>query len=300
MQASIRRPSFLLAALALALAAAGIPAPALGAPRSPQSQTPPPADVESAERFYANLDYENANRTAQRALQQKGLTHDQLVRGWRIVAITDAILDNSDDARDSFVQLLTYSPEFQLDSNLSPKVQQPFLEARGFWRVQTVKPGLDLTVTARAGEVATLRLTTRDPTHIVEAVQVGFRWGASSAYTTKPAAIGDGVLIETSVPPQAAGRIDYYIQALDHRDNVVFEIGNPTSPKSTMLELPPPAPPPPPKVESKSILKSPVFWGVVVAAVAGGAVASFILLQPRDASTATLSAGLGCGDNPCR
>jgi hypothetical protein len=266
----------------------------------PEQTAPPPTDVETAERQYADLAYEDANRTADRVLQQRGLTHDQLVRGNRILALTSAILDRAEDAREAFVRLLTYSPDFQADPNLGPKVTTPFLEARGFWRAQSSKPGLEVLVTARATETATLRVTTRDPTHIVEALILGYRWGATSAYTSKPAAVGDGVLVETTVAPQGALRLDYYVQAFDRRDNVVFETGNPNAPKSATLEAPPPPPPPPAPPPSRSIFASPVFWGVVVGVLAAGGVGAYFIVRPRDPTSASLGSGVGCGSAQCQ
>jgi hypothetical protein len=287
-------------AAALVLCAAqGASARGTSKPR-PEQTAPPPADLETAERQYAELDYEEANRTAERFLQQRGLTHDQLVRGYRVLALTSAILDHGDDAREAFELLLTYSPDYQADPNLGPKVTTPFFEARGFWRGQRTRPGLEVVTTARATDSAILRITTRDPTHLVQALILGYRWGPSSAYTSKPVAVGEAVQIETTPAPEGATRIDYYVQALDRRDNVVFEAGNPGSPKSVVLEAPPPPPPPIPEKHGGSVLTSPVFWGVVVAVVAGGGVGAYFLARPRAPTRASLDSGVACGAMPCQ
>ncbi len=261
--------------------------------------TPPLSDVDSAERFYAQLDYEAANKTADRALAQHGLTHDQLVRGYRIFALSSAALGHTEDAREAFIQLLTYNPEFTVDPNLGPRVMDPFLEARGFWRSQRQKPGIEVTIATHVNDVATLRITTRDPTHVVDDVMLGYRWGANSAYTLKPVAIGEAVVVETSIPPSGATRIDYYVQAYDAHDNTVFEFGNPTSPKTSTIEAPPPPVPPPP-AEKTSVLKSPFFWTAVVAVLAGGGVGGYFLLKPKEPTSASLSGGATCGDMLCK
>ncbi len=266
----------------------------------PEQTLPPPADLETAERQYGDLDYEEANHTADRMLQQHGLSHDQLVRGYKILALTYAILDHADEARDAFVRLLTYNPDFQADPNLGPKVTTPFFEARGFWRGQPSRPGLEVVASARATEVATLRVTTRDPTHIVDDVLLGYRWGANSAYTSKHAAVGEGVLVETTAAPQGAGRLDYYVQALDRRDNIVFEAGNPNAPRTAMVDAPGPPPPPPPPPPGKSVFASPIFWGVVVGVLAAGGVGTYFLLRPRDPTSASLGSGVACGSGPCQ
>ena len=268
-------------------------------PDKPEQVAPPVADLDTAEKQYGDLDYEEANRTADRVLQQRGLSHDQLVRGYRILALTAAILDHPLDARDAFTRLLTYNPEFVVDPNLGPKVTTPFVEARGFWRGQTGKPGIEVLATAHTGEAPTLRVTTRDPTHVVEGMLVGYRWGANSAYTSRSTTVGEGVILEVPTPPPGAARLDYYVQAFDHRDNVVFEVGNPAAPRSVTVEAPPPLPPPPPAPEKRSILASPVFWGVVVGVLAAGGAGAYFLTRPRDPTSASLGGGIACGGAPC-
>ena len=77
-----------------------------------------PADVETAEQLYAKLDYEQANAVAERVVKKSGLTHDQLVRAYRVLAVTYAVLDKEEQARDAFLQLLTYDADYQADPNL--------------------------------------------------------------------------------------------------------------------------------------------------------------------------------------
>ena len=294
--------SLLAASLAFAVLEASAFARPPRAPKNeqsgPSSTAPPPADIDYAEKQYAALDYEGANRAADRVLAQHGLSHDQLVRACRILALTHAALGHADEAREAFVELLTYNPDFTADTNLGPRVVEPFLEARGYWRGVRVKPGLEVDVKLTANEVGVLHITTRDPTHVADDVILGFRWGATSAYQLKPVAIGEGVVVETSVPPEGATRLDYYVQAFDKHDSTVFEVGNPASPKSATVAVPPPPPPPPP-AEKKSILKSPLFWGVIVAAVGGGATGAYFLFRPKEPTSASLGGGAACGDVPC-
>ncbi len=67
-------------------------------------------ELETAEQGLVNLDYDNANKAATRLSQQRGLSHEQLVRVYRVIArVTDAVLDQGGPAtRDAFQQLLTY------------------------------------------------------------------------------------------------------------------------------------------------------------------------------------------------
>src|SRR5262249_2175745 len=100
-------------------------APIFRAPRGskpPTAAAPLPADVETAAQPYAKLEFDDANKVAERVVKLRGLTHDQLVRAYKVLAITHGFLDREDQARDAFVLLLTYDPEFSLDQNLGPKV----------------------------------------------------------------------------------------------------------------------------------------------------------------------------------
>src|SRR5687768_1745847 len=74
-------------AVALAILVAGGPVHAQkGKPTPPPAPSglSAPADVETAEQLYAKLDYEQAKVVAKRVTEQSGLTHDQLVRAYRV------------------------------------------------------------------------------------------------------------------------------------------------------------------------------------------------------------------------
>ena len=244
-----------------------------------------PADVETAEQLYAKLDYEGANAVAERMAKKTGLTHDQLVRTYRVLAVTNAVLDKEEQARDAFLQLLTYDPEYQADPNLGPKVNTPFMEARGSFRSLSSKPGVEV-ATSLSTNGGTLRVTTRDPTRMVKRVSVGYRWTSAGEYTVSQLNAGEQtVAVEIAAPPAGRTRLDFYVQALDERDNAVLEAGNPSVPKSAFAEAggggggagkaggggaPGPA-----KPESGSLLSSPFFWIAAGAVVIGGAAAAY-------------------------
>jgi hypothetical protein len=260
---------------------------AVGAARAAPPAKATAADVEAAEQQYSNMNYDDAYKIADRVIRQvRGLSHDQLVRVYRVYALTSAVLDKEDTAREAFVLLLTYNPDFQADPNLGPRVTTPFVEARGFWRAQQLKPGIDVTATLRQGEPAALRVSTRDPTHIVRKVTVGFRWDPNAEFSTRNVAAADAVPVDLPPAPPNQTKLDYYALALDERDNVVFESGNTTSPKSAIaMERPPPAiagsttekPP-----ASSSVFSSPVFWIVTGVVVVGGATAIVLATRKQD------------------
>lgn len=263
------------------------------------------SDVDSAERYYANMDYENANAIAGRVLAQRALSHDQLVRATRIQALTYATLGKEDAARDAFTNLLAFEPDFQLDPNLSPRVTQPFLEARGYWRGQSVKPGIEVVATVHASDSARLVVTTRDPNHVVANVNLGYRWGASAPFTTRPVAIGDSVNV---VIPAAASptetRLDYYVEGLDEHESAVFAVGSASTPKSAVVDAPavtgvPVAVVAVDKTPGKPLFASPLFWTVVGVVATGAVVGAIVLFSPKAPNGATLTSGAQCGANPC-
>lgn len=265
----------------------------------------PKADLENAEQLYANLNYEEANKVAAGVSKQHGLTHDQLVRAFRLVALTHAVLDREDPSRDAFIQLLTYDPEYQADPNLGPRVTTPFFEARGFWRGQPIKPGVDTTASVRSKEAGTLKVTVRDPTHIVKKASAGYRWGGTGDYTVKPVQPGEAVVLDLPEPPGNATRLDFYVQATDDKENIVLEAGNPTQPRTVTVETPAVAAggigggaKEKPK---SSVTSSAAFWGIIGGIVlAGGVTAVVLATRPKDeASSVSLSPALNCGAMKC-
>jgi hypothetical protein len=289
-------------------------APIFAAPKTPK---PPPApaaalpdNVETAEQLYGKLEFDDANKVAERVVKQRGLTHDQLVRIYRVLATTHGFLDHEDPAREAFILLMTYEPEYQVDPNQGPKVTTPFFEARGFWRAQSGKPGIEVTSTLRAQEPGVLRVTTKDPTHIVKKVAVGYRFTTSGDFVTSQVTAGTSVQIDLPIPPPGKSRVEYYAQALDERDDVAFEAGNPQAPKSALVDAQAAVTPPPAGGGGKDggdkggggVFASPVFWTIAAIVVVGGAAGAFFALRPRDAAAptqASLAPSLQCGAAKC-
>ncbi|HSO36885.1 MAG TPA: hypothetical protein VLT33_30370 [Labilithrix sp.] len=277
-----------------------------GAPRPAGASTlqAAPADVETAEQLYAKLDYEGANTVAERIVKKSGLTHDQLVRAYRVLAVTNAVLDKEEQARDAFLQLLTYDPDYQADPNLGPKVNTPFMEARGSFRSLSSKPGIEVSASLSTNG-GTLRVTTRDPTRMVKRVNVGYRWTSSGEYSISQLSAGEtGAAVEVAAPPSGRTRLDFFVQALDERDNAVLEAGNPAVPKSAFAEAGVASggggPGKPGKSEGGSVFASPYFWIAAGVVLVGGGTAAYFALRPQDPPTrATLSPVILCGTDRC-
>ncbi len=270
------------------------------------------ADLVAAETAFAQLSYDDAIKRAEAAIKVGGLSHDQLRRSYKVLALARAGSDQADKAREAFVQLLTYAPDYALDASHGPKIQQPFLEARGFWRGQSGRPGLDVSALLREGESGTLRVTLRDPTRIVKRAVIAYRWGTAAPFKRVDAAVGDQVIV-IPAPPSGVTRLDYFAQAFDAQQDAVFESGNESVPKTAILDVSQRRPVggdgAPPREESGSLFSKPVFWVVTaLVLVAGGVTTGLILankkgdtreeqLPPTQSSVAPI---LLCGIERCR
>ena len=279
-------------------------APATSAGRTATPSGNVQSDLDAAEKAYGDLEYEKSNKLADAVIKQRGLGHDALVRAYRLLARTHAILDHDKDARDAFALLLTYSPDEREDKNLPPKVTDRQLEARGMLSGYGAKPGIEVSPALRAREAGIVRVTTRDPTHVVRKVIVGYRWGSSASFTTATVASGDLVAVDVSAPPAGVSRLDYYAQALDDRDDAVFESGNPSVPKTAMLDVSSSSSSASGgsrvNEKSKSIFVSPVFWAIAGGIALGAGVGIFAATRPASPSSTTLSPSLMCAGTRCQ
>jgi hypothetical protein len=266
--------------------------------------------VVAAETAYSSLKYDPAIKEADAAIKAGKLSHDQFKRAYRVLALSLAVIGKEDRARDAFVLLLTSDPEFKVDHRLGPKVEQPFLEAKGFWRGQPATPGIEVVAEPRRSDGGTLRVTLKDPTKVVKRTEIAYRWGGEGKFTTT-AAQGGEQLLTISRPPDSAVRLDYYAQAFDQADNTLFELGNPTAPETTSIAAYRPVTAPIAPVrqqqqqESQSLFASPPFWiaaGLTVAGVVAGAI--YFSTRSADRNATHTSANFGptlfCGDAACR
>lgn len=265
-------------------------------------------DLAAAEAAYGQLNYEDAAKRAEAVSKKRGLTHDQLVRAYRVLAFSRAAIGDDEHARESFVLLLTYDPDHKVDKTLGPKVQQPFLEAKGYWRQQMARPGIEAQVGGlRQGTMATLHVNTRDPSHVVKTVTVGHRFGGQGRFDTQNVGVGEqsvNVMI-----PASETRLDYFVQATDANDSVVFEVGSPTAPKTSLVEVKSVAAPVqgPSEKESGSIFSSPLFWVATGVVLVGGAVGTYFIATSKTTreeqlppTGAQVSPILFCGIEICR
>lgn len=263
----------------------------------PSLAAPVEADLATAENLYAALDYAAALTAAEGVLAQRGLGHDVLTRATRVSALSHAALGHADQAKQQFVLLLEYDPDFKVDSKLGPRFAEPFAEAKGYWQAQGRKGGMDVQVAIQYDQAGEIRVTTRDPLGVVKRVAAGHRWSPRREFTIAEAEIAKP--IDVAANPAGSTRLEYYVRALDAKGNAVFEEGTPELPKFVTVVEPVRAGAAEPK---KSFFASPAFLIVGGVILAGAAVGGFFALRPTEYTTPTTGRGVVgamCGSARC-
>lgn len=273
--------------------------------KTPPAAAPaaPTADVETAEQLYQKLEYEQANATAQAVLKRRGLSHDELVRTYRVLAVTYAVLDKEEQAKETFIKLLAVDPGYEADPNQGPRVSDPFMEARGYFRAQGVKPGLTVDPQVRL-DGGTIRVIAKGPPRFVRRIVVSYRWGSSGAMNGNTVASSEGA-VDVLKAPAGASRLDYFVVAQDENDNTVMEKGSKDAPISVFPDAGSKAgggSGDKPSKEGRSIFASPWFWIVTGVVAAGGAATAYYFLGPAKVGEPTdvvVRPTLLCGTGPC-
>lgn len=253
------------------------------------------AELAKVEAAYSALDYPAANSGAQAILQKGDLSHDELVRATRILALSSVALEKPTEAKDAFVLLLTYDPTYTVDTKLGPRYREPFNEAKGFWSSQSSKPGMETNVMVSSRAPGSIRVTTRDPTAVAKRIIVSYRWAPSKTFVQAAAKTGDSH-VDVPSPPAGSTRLDYFVRAEDAAGSVVFENGSANSPRFSVVQAEAARGG---EKESKSVFASPIFWVVTGIIVAGG-VTGAVLLATQGGDTTTVvsnrwTPALGCG-----
>lgn len=288
MNASIRR---VLAATMLAASLTAASA-ALAAPE---------ADLAAAENSYAALDYATALSSAEAVLAQPRLGHDVLTRATRVSALSHAALGHADKAKEQFVLMLEYDPDFKVDSKLGPRFSEPFSEARGYWQAQGRKAGMDVQVVVQYGQPGDIRVKTTDPLGVVKRVNAGWRWAPKRDYTTVEIDPSGSKSVEVGANPEGSTRLEYWVRGVDAKGNAVFESGTPDAPQLTTVNEPQAAGAAGPE-KKKSFFTNPVVLAVTGVVVAGAAVGLYFAFRPTDYQTPSTARGVlgaGCGGSRC-
>lgn len=275
MNAPLRR------ALSAAVLAACLVVPAV-------ASATPEGDLAAAENAYAALDYASALTAADAVLAQPKLSHDVLTRATRVSALSHAALGHGEQAKQQFVLMLEYDPDFKVDTKLGPRFTEPFSEARGYWQAQGRKAGMDVQVVVQWHQQGDVRVTTRDPLAVVRRVAVGWRWAPKREYTVSESE-PNGKGIEVAANPEGSTRLEYWVRAMDAKGNAVFESGTPEAPQLTVVNEPERAAG---AEKKKGFFANPVVLAIGGAVLAGAATGLYFALRPTDYQSPSSARGV--------
>jgi hypothetical protein len=90
----------------------------------------PAAELQAAQKAYADVDYGRCLERARAALGQPGSLADR-VATWKLVGLCAAAEGETDVARDAFQMMLTLDRDARLPDGLSPRFTSSFREAKG-------------------------------------------------------------------------------------------------------------------------------------------------------------------------
>lgn len=174
--------------------------------------------LEMAEQAYREVDFHSQLAEARRALEAGGNDPERLGRVYRLIGIAHAALDDRELARQAFLRLLALQPGAELDRSLSPRLRSPYLEARGYWDVASVRLGVDILT---AGQEPGYGLGLRDPLGMVT------RWrvrslGPDSAIVVVEAPASPSIVVTAPELEAHSGR-RLQVQLLDEHGNVLVE-----------------------------------------------------------------------------
>ena len=178
-----------------------------------------------AEEAMSTIDYQRSRELAERAIAQGGLEIDDLTRGYRILALSLAQLDELSAAERTFVRLFALEPSSKLAMRLSPARRGPVLNARGFWSLHKDSFGVDVTYGRRERQLV---VRVRDPLDWGRTIHVWSRFG-ERPYTKvqRPAAPQVVFDIEEVSPTDA---LDVYVFVVDDHANVLMRFGREREP----------------------------------------------------------------------
>lgn len=256
------------ASLSLALAAS------LGAAPVAAQDDPLPA----AEQAYLEVDFERTYELARRALEDGGQPLARLTRIYQLMGIAAAAQGLEEESRDAYIRMLALDPQAEVDRNLSPRLRSPFMEARGFWTSRSERLGAEARV-VRSRALVRVRLV--DPLEMASAVVVYAR-GAHGDYREHRSEAGPSTVVELDELLEADAVVEYYVQVLDAHGNRLIEIGDEFEPEVSgeAAERPTEGPLEPDDGDGGGgALRSPWFWIVAVAVLAGAGVGGYFLLR---------------------
>ena len=269
--------------------------------------TPNAAALTRLRALMQSLEFEAAEKAATVLLTQPELTLEQRLAAYEAQGTSRAVMGEDEPAAQSFRMLLLARPDFELRSDISPKISKVFMrvqreeralaqasaEVARARRISEIKLNSALPTQAKGGQPLPWVLRFRDPQSSIEQVRVSFRREGQQSYSVLALESHDGEwrgrigASETASPKPSA--LDYFIETSDAQ-GPLLRMGSTAAPLVVQLSSGEPAVHRP--------LPKPLFWsGVgVSAALSATAIGLKVALDVTQARYAQLSGGPGVLD----
>ena len=245
-------------------------------PAAPGSSNP---YLEEARQLYLNFQFEGIASKLEFALAVKGVTLEQKVEIYKLMAMTQLASDQEGKAEEAFLKLLELQPAYELAGGTSPKVRTSFAAAQKTYHArQAVKLVHSPPKVGAAGASTTIDVVAVAGADRVASMTLHYRpQGGTGGFSQMPMSRGEGGAFSATVPnvfPGPAGlrTIEYFVRARDASLALLTGVGEETKPLEMKVETIEVAAGPP-------LYKSPILWGAVGVVAAGAVAAPFLLRQ---------------------
>lgn len=275
-------------------------------------------DLVQAEKYFKRLEYRQAIKSAEKALNQRNADHKSLVAAYRMRGLCFAAIGKTKKAVAAFSRLLAIEPSFRLSKMVSPKLTPAFYQALGL--ASDRKPiRLFHDPPHEPQSIAGLHLSVlleSNPFQMVSAVRLRYRVADAPEQRISKNIKGTGQVL-FSLPKELSGRrLSYFFEALNTRGGVLlvddaggqaFAINlkpKPQLQKQPVAALSAPAVEPPPlqpsDTHSTTVVmpagtpwyKSWWFWTAVGVVAAGAATGTALALTAGGSSSGTYHYGV--------
>lgn len=261
------------------------PAPLAPADAPTRDALPPgPQNIylEEARTMYLNFQFEGIIAKLEFALAVRGVTPEQKIEIFKLMAQTHAASDDAPKAEEAFLKLLEIKPDFDLGATASPKLRGYLASARKTYRAQqAVVLHHEPPVSTGTGATTTVDIVVTSGVDRVATMTLHYRpRGAESGFSQTQMTAGEHGAFSANVPnvfkgPAGKRTIEYFVRARDASGAFLAGVGDEEKPLEMIVETVEPP--------SKPFYKSWAFWVPVTAVVAAGVAAPFVF--KRDAQT---------------
>ncbi|MBI4815456.1 MAG: hypothetical protein HY791_04330 [Deltaproteobacteria bacterium] len=187
---------------------------------------------------YDELQFEEAARTLQRAIEYSNNCRSDLAEIYRLKAYVDAVLGEPERCHRDFEIFLNLNPTWTLPSNLAPKIRDCYED--GPHHTPELRIEHEAPKDVLPNTPVSLKVKVIDRLRLVDEVKVYFRRQGVKIFTVASARADDNVSIvipALSLPPDPEGyKIEYFVRAVDRWDGVLAENGTTRDPLSFAVE----------------------------------------------------------------